>query len=735
MADQDVLIRVGSQTEAAVSGIANMSANIASSISGIGAQFDRVATQLLSNANSITRVFEDTVGAFASVDQSMANVRSIVSGTNEEFDQMRALAVDIASELPTSTSKVADGFFQLASAGLDANEIMAATPAIMDLSVAAATDFETAANGVTAAMFTYGLGVEDANRITDIFQNTNVNFKTTMPELAESLKFAGSTAAQMGISLETTAASIGLLRNQGLAASQAGTALRSTFVGIFNDSDKAKNAMNRLNFEIIKTSDGSLDLSATFATLQAGLLSVGDKTEETSLLMDIFGKLGVSGAQVLASNSAELDTLAEKMTTAGAVSAAVTIQMEGMGNKMEILNGTIEDQQAALGEKLAPAQLIILENKLRMLELLNKLPDGFIKWGGGILFVAAGFAKMIIPLVQSIVQMIVLITTLRAHSAARAQSVVATGAHTAATSTYTIAQMAANLAALLFPAFLLIAGLLALAIAIVFVIQHWDDIRDVMTSLWEFISGTFVAAWQGLIAIFGNVRTMIEENTNTFLLLLSILVPFIGLPLLIISNWETVTEFMGAFWEGLIFLFRESIFAIVGAFAEGFALIFFGINDLFGLIGTAIGDFVGDAVQWGADLVGNLITGIVGAIPGVGAAVGGIGSIVSKGLGFLSPTNPKMQGLGKGMGAEVGVGLKESATNLRSAAATAVAGIGGAVPTGGAAGGARGAFGAGAGITIGTINLAPGETADQAQRFTDEITELLARTSTRNVRG
>lgn len=727
---QDVLITVGADTSGASAGFASLGQQTSTSLAVIGTAVGQVSQQLTQMANQISTSLGENVDTFASYDQAMKNVQSIAKGTSEEFEQMDKLAVQLASTMPTTSKAVAEGFFQLASAGLNANEVMEVTPAVMNLAAAASTDFETAANGVTAALFTYQKDLSEASAVTEVFQNANTAFKTTMPELADSLKFAGSTAATMGISFEETAAAIGLARNNGLDASQAGSGLRNVLLALASPTSAAEEAMAKYGFEMKNGADGALDLEATFSDLAAATDSIADPTEKAAFLADVFGKRNVAMASALANSSDGFNALAESLTKEGTVAAAVEVQNSGLANQMAILNGSIEEQQKALGEKLAPAQLKSLELKLKMLELTNKLPGPFIAWGGGIALAAANLGKMILPIISAISQTILLTLAIQSQMAARAAATATTTAHTTATGGYTIAQTLANIAASLFPFVLLVIGIAAVIAGIVLLVKNWDTVSAVMLDLWDFISGQFLLAWDSIkasIASLGPVVDFFKDNWQT---LLAVFVPFIGIPLLIVQNWSAIVDFFGNLFGSI----REG----AQAFFSWYTGLWLSLGEMtIGALvsaGEAITEFftglVARGLEWGRELVTNIGTGIKDAVGGLGSAVGSVVSGVSSFLGFGSPTNPQMQERGQLMIENLGRGISDAVGALEGPTQGVLGAVGGAVPAGAGGGGGNTIS-----LTFGDIVLPAGSAREQVDALIEVIRDQGSRTGLLDVRS
>ena len=91
------------------------------------------------------------------------------------MEKLAGTAKDVARELPRSAKEMAEGFFFLASAGLDATQSIAALPAVANFAVAGAFDLARATSLAADAQSSLGLKSEDAQenlenlvRVTDV---------------------------------------------------------------------------------------------------------------------------------------------------------------------------------------------------------------------------------------------------------------------------------------------------------------------------------------------------------------------------------------------------------------------------------------------------------------------------------------------------------------------------------------------------------------------------------------
>lgn len=351
-------------------------------------------------SNKVNEFGTRSVDTFASFDQSMANVKSIVAGTSDEVAKLDDLASQMGKDMPILAEEASAGFYELASAGKSANDIMALAPQITKTAISANADFATTAKLVTAVQDSWGLSNDKVNETTDILMNTVKSFKTTLPELSISMQYASTTASQLGISTEMTAGSIGMLRQAGLDASSAGTGLRMTMSKLAQATTTSNEKLAMFADSVVTSSDGSMDFQATLKNVQKQLSQYGP-VERQAVLTEAFGNRTAGATAILLKNVDALGNQAEKLREAGAVADAYDEQMKGAGNQLKILQGRQEEQERMMGEKLLPTQIKINEAKIKFLEVLNKLPGpmGEIIVGGGM--IASNMMQMIGPLAMA----------------------------------------------------------------------------------------------------------------------------------------------------------------------------------------------------------------------------------------------------------------------------------------------------------------------------------------------
>lgn len=279
-------------------------------------------------------------------DNLMKTVRAILQTTdkgpnfNGRFENMENTVRDVGRKTKFTAPEVAGAARFMAMAGLNIENINAATEPIANLALIGDTELSETADKMTNIMTSFGLlkglsaGQQKKNMIhtSDVLTNTFTRSNTDMLQLAEAMQYAGPMSHLFGTSLEDAAAMVGVMGNAGIQASMAGTSLRMMYQNIVKPNDKQSKEWNRLGiartdkngnirpiFEILKDLraklTGTKDLNAkidpdTLKSLGTGVLS-------------LFRTTAGSGVAALLENLGEAEAIANTNRSANGVAAKI----------------------------------------------------------------------------------------------------------------------------------------------------------------------------------------------------------------------------------------------------------------------------------------------------------------------------------------------------------------------------------------------------------------------------
>ncbi len=239
-----------------------------------------------------------TLKSAVDFERSMNRIEALSGETGDSLTNLRKLALDLGSSTAFSAKQSADAMGFFAQAGWDANQVLAATPAILNLAAASNTDLARSADIASNIMGQFKIPAMEASRVADVLAATTASANVDMEMLAESFAKAGPVARRYGLTLEDTAAAVGLLGNVGIQGSTAGTAMKNAMLAMVNPVGEAGKMLKFLGVAT-KDAQGDLlplaDVMADFAN-GIGSLGSGDQLKAINLL---FGKISLAGASEL----------------------------------------------------------------------------------------------------------------------------------------------------------------------------------------------------------------------------------------------------------------------------------------------------------------------------------------------------------------------------------------------------------------------------------------------------
>lgn len=153
---------------------------------------------------------------------------------NANFIDLERIAREVGVETKFTAPEVADAVKFLAMAGLDINAIKKSIRPIADIALIGDTDLGQTADVMTNIMTAYGIKPEDMRKTADVMTRTFTMSNTTLMELAESFKMAGSMLHLANVPFETAAAAFGVLGDAGIKATMAGTTMRTIMNNLRN---------------------------------------------------------------------------------------------------------------------------------------------------------------------------------------------------------------------------------------------------------------------------------------------------------------------------------------------------------------------------------------------------------------------------------------------------------------------------------------------------------------------
>lgn len=152
----------------------------------------------------------------------------------------------------------------------------------------------TASDIVTDGLTALSMSASQASNFVDYMAAAITRSNTTVELMGETMKYAGSVAGTLGVSMDDLSVAIGLMSNSSVKGSRAGTALRTLLSNLSAPTDSVATAMQKYGISLITAKDGSVDLDKTLRNLRTSLKGL-PLVEQAAACKNLAGKTGMTG--------------------------------------------------------------------------------------------------------------------------------------------------------------------------------------------------------------------------------------------------------------------------------------------------------------------------------------------------------------------------------------------------------------------------------------------------------
>ena len=185
--------------------------------------------------------------------KQMSTLKAVSGATNSQIDALASSAKNLGSSTQFTAIEVGELQTEFAKMGFSTKQILASTKATLDLAASMEVGLAEAATLAGSTVNAFGLEAEDTQRVVDVLAASTSESALDFSSLTEAFKNVAPAAKATNRSVEETSALLGVLANNGIKGSRAGTQLSKAFVELnkkgipLNEAlDKVKNSSNGL---------------------------------------------------------------------------------------------------------------------------------------------------------------------------------------------------------------------------------------------------------------------------------------------------------------------------------------------------------------------------------------------------------------------------------------------------------------------------------------------------------
>lgn len=264
--------------------------------------------------------------------QKMRRSLAIMSGVSADLRaEMKKTAFDVARVTKASAEQAAESYFFLASAGLDAEQSIAALPIVARFAQAGMFDMARATDLLTDAQSALGLTVEDAQQnmlnmkhVGDVLVKANTLANASVEQFSESLtNKAGAALKILGKDIEEGVAVLAAFADQGVKSSDAGTALNIVFRELSTKAIRNAKAFKRLGVTVFDASGEMRNIAHIVADIEDAFVGASDEVKKATLLQLGFSDKSVIFLQTLIGLSRRINDYEVALRRAGGTMKSV----------------------------------------------------------------------------------------------------------------------------------------------------------------------------------------------------------------------------------------------------------------------------------------------------------------------------------------------------------------------------------------------------------------------------
>lgn len=225
----------------------------------------------------------------------------IIDGTLGHQESMLKLAKEVNLRNPLRLADITSGQKFMAMAGMTAEQIENATEPAAQL--AAVFNMDMGGKGGTAdlmtnIMATFHKEASQAAEVANILSVATTSANMSMNDLAQSIKYSGATARNVGMDVNELAAFIGVLGDRGIQGSMAGTNLSQAINQLVKGMSKSPDILKSIGLSPadLKDAEGNLlPMYEVFQKIAAATKGLNSADRQTTMF-NLFGQRGMRAA-------------------------------------------------------------------------------------------------------------------------------------------------------------------------------------------------------------------------------------------------------------------------------------------------------------------------------------------------------------------------------------------------------------------------------------------------------
>lgn len=354
--EQELAIRIAGSVENSLKQSLGMTENGINQLVGTAKKAATMITAAFA-AVKVGQFIGEAVSEYSTFEQSMANTSGIAGATEEEYKTLSDAAREAGKATTFTASEAADALGYMALAGWDVETSTKALTPVLKLAEATQADLATTSDQVTDSMSAMGVGIDELQEYLDVIVMTNNKANTTSSDLMDAFIKCGGAARAAGMNYKETSTALGILANNGIKGSEAGTALNSMLVRI-STKDTAQKAFKELGVSVYDSSGAMRSMKDIFIDLNSAMANMTEEQKNNYMA-------AIAGTNYYSQFGYLLDGVKEGIDGSASAWSALSENLDNSSGALDKMDATVTN---TLQGAMAKFQSAVSDLKISLVE-------------------------------------------------------------------------------------------------------------------------------------------------------------------------------------------------------------------------------------------------------------------------------------------------------------------------------------------------------------------------------
>lgn len=217
--------------------------------------------------------------------RQLSTIKAVSGASAEELALVEAEIVRVGASSEFTTQEVAQLAIEYSKLGFTASEIIDVLAATTDVATVSGEGLAEVASTIGSVLNIFGLDAKDAASAGDILAGAFNKTALSLQTFNTGISIVGPASKAVGVDLKTTAALLGILADNSIDASTAGTSLRNIFIETANSGRSLQEA-----FDLINNAQNKLAVANALFGKDASVVAI-TLAEQQNELVGLIGEL------------------------------------------------------------------------------------------------------------------------------------------------------------------------------------------------------------------------------------------------------------------------------------------------------------------------------------------------------------------------------------------------------------------------------------------------------------